>query len=70
MFAQAFNYHDSQVQLRSLGLAAVLLTLVCLGLLELRKDLSRRNKVVLILLSAFGTAIVALAAFLTGGHPS
>jgi hypothetical protein len=70
MFADTFNYHDGQVQLRFLGLAALLLTLVCLGLLELRKNRSRRTTLTLTLLSALGTAVIALTAFLTSGHTS
>jgi len=70
MFAQAFNYHDTQIQLRFLGLMAVFLTLACLGVLEFRKARGRRTTTLLILLSALGTAAVIVIASLTSGGTS
>jgi hypothetical protein len=65
MFAQVFNYHDGQVQLRLLGLVALLPTLVCLGMLELNRHRSRRVTAILTTCSAIGSAIVLVVAYIS-----
>jgi len=64
MFAQTFNYHDTHVQLRALGLVVLLATIVCLGILEFAPRRKRRVTAILASLSGLGSALVLVLAYI------
>jgi hypothetical protein len=65
MFAQAFNFRDSGVQLRLAGLVLLAVTLVCLGTLELGNVRNRRVRTQLIAISTVGLIGVMFIAYIS-----
>ena len=65
MFAQAFNFHDSGVQLRLAGLVVLAITLVCLGALELGNIRNKKVRVQLMAISTVGSIAVLLIAYIS-----
>jgi hypothetical protein len=70
LFAQSFNYHGAGIQLRLVGLVVMVLTVICLGILELElgKRLNRRQRTVLIILSGIGSVTVFAIAYISTNY--
>lgn len=70
MFAQVFNFHDPGVQLRMAGLVVILITIACLGVLELGNIRSRKLRRQLIALSLVGVIAVILISYISSSYLS
>lgn len=63
MFAQIFNFHDPQIQLRLLGLYLLALTLVILGIFELDEKRNRKFTRALMICGLLGSISVIYVAY-------